>query len=575
MSSRSELGFAVLAVAVVVACLGVAVVAAEGGDSDVVAAPNYDADLPDDPESEGIAVVNGEHFDSAQAAVDAAEPGDTVVLSGAFEERVVVTTPDVRIVSADAADEDELAAATDEPLDTDAPALLDGGGEGDVLTVESDDVTIEGLWIRNSGERTTDEDAAVFLNGSDATIREGYVTESTFGIWVNGVDDATITDTVIVGREDVAIAQRGNGIHLWEADGAHIEGNEITTVRDGIYYSWSENVHAEANVMWDLRYGVHYMYSDDNTLTGNLAFDNDVGYALMVSENLQVEENIAIDNAGESGHGILVKDIERSSIERNAVLGNDNGFYVYNAQDNEIADNLIQDNGVGLYSTAGSTGQTIHGNSMIDNVEQVRTTASGQIAWNATDRGNYWSDASLVDVTGDGVSDVYHRPAGTVEHVQDEHPQTRAFASSPAFDAVRVAESAFPVVESPGIVDHHPLVDPTREKGDYLDDDGRIDDAAFDDIAVETTDDRPGADADDAGAGDHEDHGDGHDDHGDHDDHDGDSHDDHDEDAHDDHDEDAHDDHDEDAHDDHDEDDHDDHKHSVAEDAIDHGGEPL
>jgi nitrous oxidase accessory protein len=58
---------------------------------------------------------------------------------------------------------------------------------------------------------------------------------------------------------------------------------------------------------------------------------------------------------------------------------------------------------------------------------------------------------------------VRHRPAGLVEYLETEQPQAAVFAASPAFDAVRLAESSFPVVEAPGIVDQRPLAEPHHD----------------------------------------------------------------------------------------------------------------
>ncbi|MGM0606268.1 MAG: NosD domain-containing protein, partial [Halobacteriota archaeon] len=220
---------------------------------------------------------------------------------------------------------------------------------------------------------------------------------------------------------------------------------------------------ASNNAMWNNRYGVHYMYSDDNQLVDNVAVDNGVGYALMVSERLVIRNNTAIRNADTSGHGILAKDIERSTIDGNVLVENANGLYVYNAQDNQITNNLVLRNAVGIHSTAGSEGQLVAANSFIDNDRAVETTRQTLAVWNGTDRGNYWSDARTADLDGDGVSESRHRPAGLVEHLIASHPQAEVFADSPAFEAVRLAESSFPVIESPGIVDRQPMVEPRHD----------------------------------------------------------------------------------------------------------------
>lgn len=452
---RIEVGFLVAVVAMLVVSMSAAFVV---GSPSEEPQESFDLDIdreyePPSVPDQSTATVENESFETAQAAIDAAEPGDTVVLEGRFDERLAVNTSDVTVRASDEG------------------AVIDGGGEGQVLVVGGEDVTVENLWVRNSGYSTEDENAGVFVAGNGTTLDGLYASEIAYGIWIDGVDDVTVAESRIEGREDVyPMVERGNGIHLWQTEDTTLRDNEITAVRDGIYFSWATNVVAEENTMWNSRYGVHYMYSNENRLENNLAVDNDVGYALMVSEELEIIDNTAVRNTGTSGHGILMKDIWQSNVTGNEVIENSNGLYVYNAQDNRIADNLVLRNGVGIHSTAGSEGQEVVANSFIGNDDPVVTTTQNVESWNGTDRGNYWSDAHTVDLDNDGTSEVRHRPAGLVEHLVNEHPQAAVFADSPAFDAVRLAESSFPVVEAPGIVDRHPLVEPPHDDWRHYED---------------------------------------------------------------------------------------------------------
>jgi nitrous oxidase accessory protein len=398
------------------------------------------------PEREGTATVDGESFASAQAAVDAADPGDTVVLDGRFDERVNASVDGLRLV----ASEDG--------------AVIDGGGEGRVLTVSGENVTVSGVWIRGSGSDLGTEDAGVFVAGAAARIETVRITDTAYGIWVDGVDDAVIEDVRIDGREDVyPVTDRGNGIHLFETSGTVVRDSEITDARDGIYFSWATDVLAENNTIRHTRYGIHYMYSDDNRLVRNVAADNGVGYALMVSEGLTVRNNTALRSDDTSGHGILAKDIEESTIAGNHLVANRDGLYIYNAQDNRVLDNLLYRNAVGIHSAAGSESEVVAGNSFVRNDRAVRTPRTTLVEWNDTDRGNYWSGARVVDRDGDGISEIRHRPVGLVENIVAERPQAAVFANSPAFEAVRLAESSFPVIEAPGVVDRRPLTGPNHD----------------------------------------------------------------------------------------------------------------
>ncbi|WP_280587815.1 nitrous oxide reductase family maturation protein NosD [Halorubrum sp. Boch-26] len=464
-----------VAAAVVLAVVLAGVVAATGagvagsdavdagnGSEPIVDPPTYD---PDRPTEAGTATIRrdgsggegsntAETYDDLPAAVDAAGPGDTIELSGVFEpaEPIVVDEPGMTVRSAST-----------------HGALIDGGGEGTTIAVRAPNATVEGVWIDDTGENLESQDAGVYVaeNASGATLSELYLTDAAFGVWVNGADEVTIADSRIEGTEAPRFANRGNGINLWETDGTEVRDTEITDVRDGIYYSWASNVEATGNTLWDLRYGVHYMYSDNNRLADNVAFENDVGYALMVSDSIEVVNNTAVANRGQSGHGILLKEIDRSVIRDNDLVANDDGIFLYNAQHNEVQGNLLYANGVGIHHSAGTSGTTVVGNGFVENDEPVLTTTRDLIAWNGTDRGNYWSDARVADADGDGLSDTRHRPAGAAQRLVQEHPTAVVFADAPAFDAIRLVESRFPAVETAGIVDHRPLAEPTRDVEPY------------------------------------------------------------------------------------------------------------
>ena len=451
-----ERWFVVIAVIMLVATTAVALAAADDASSDLdrtVAGWTPDVPALDDaepPSGQGVATIDGEdhEYDSVQGAVDAADPGDTIVLEGGFEEQVSIDTPDITLRTSDEATE---------------WARISGGSDGTVVHVAADNVSLKTVWLSESGYERSSEDTAILVNGNDSTLSDLRITETTYGIWIGEATDVTVENTTIAGHAGVAEPNRGNGIHLDRADGAELRDNYVTMVRDGIYFSWSDGVVAENNVLWNLRYGVHYMFSDDNRLEHNVAFDNDVGFALMVSENLTIANNTAVNNDGPSGQGILVKDVDDSAIRGNAVVANRNGLYVYNSHRNEFVDNLILENQAGIHFTAGSSGETVVGNSFVANDLAAYASTSTQLTWNDSDRGNYWADARSADLDGDGTSELRHQPTGAVEHLIYEQPQAAFFADSPAFDAVRMAESSFPVIESPGVVDHRPLTEPPHD----------------------------------------------------------------------------------------------------------------
>jgi len=440
--NQLERGFMVLVVLVAAALAGVVVGPVSGDVDRSIGSPSAPAPTTfESVDVAGVAVVDGTEYSSAQDAIDAASAGSTVVLRGRFDEHVEVTTADITIKSA-----------------AGSLAVLDGSGEGNVLTVNASNVTVRRVWVRNSGFDTSENDAGVWVDAPNVSFIDSRVTAATFGIWVDGVNHVTLRNNTIVGRESVTPrSYRGNGIQLWKTSETRVIGNRITDARDGIYYSWSSDVVARGNELWDLRYGVHYMYSDYNTLENNTAFDNDVGFALMLSEELTVANNTAINNTGTSGHGILLKRIDDSTVRGNVLVGNTRGIYALNSVRDSLVGNLFLENRIGLHMTAGTADEHVVENSFVHNGQPVLAVTGSLHAWNGSGTGNYWSGARTADLNDDGVSELRYRPAGLVELLVLEHPAAAVFAQSPAFKAIRRAERTLPVLDTPGVVDYHPL----------------------------------------------------------------------------------------------------------------------
>lgn len=435
----------------------------ETGDSDEAGwtaryAPTLDGDVAP-PGADGTVRIDGEAYDDLSTALEAAEAGDVLEVEGRLDGPVTVRTPGVTI-----------AGPAGGPGPTDA--VLAGDAEGTVLTVAAPNVTVRDLWVRNAGTRASENDAAVWIAADGVTVRNVRVTETTFGIWLDGVAGARVLNNTVVGREgDRPLTERGNGIQIWHSTDTLLANNRITGVRDGLYYSWSSEVVARNNTLWDLRYGVHYMYSDHCRLVDNRAVGNDVGYALMVSEQLTLDGNVALGNRGQSGHGLLFKSIDDTRVTDNHFVGNENGLFVYNSLRNVFKRNLIAHNEVGVHLTAGSVEETVANNSFVGNDRHALAVLGTAVTWNET-VGNYWSGERVTDLDGDGVGETTVRPAGRTAKLAARRPATRLFSNSPAVAAVRRAERTVPVLAGNGIVDRRPLTDPHTD--DWRDYDARM-----------------------------------------------------------------------------------------------------
>ncbi len=378
------------------------------------------------------------------AAVERAAPADVLLISpGEYKANLKITKP--------------LTLRAAEP--THRPAI-DGGGRGDVIRVEAPDVTLDGLIVRDSGADLGEQNAGIYIypGSHRAKVRNCVFSYTLFGLWIEKSNDVLIENNVITGKRDMASAQRGNGIQLYNTKGAKIIGNNVSFVRDGIYVDVSHHARFSGNRMHHLRYGTHYMNSYYNVWEDNDAYLNRGGLALMEVRDQVVRRNRAWGN---SDHGIMLRTIQDSVIEDNVVAGNTRGFFVYDAEYNVIRNNLVAANNVGVHMTAGSYRNELGGNDFINNREQVRYVASRDQAWGIS-APNYWSNYTGWDQDGDGRGDMPYAASDAIDRLLWRFPLVKLLLNSPAVQTLHMVARQFPVLRAPSVVEQHPAMRPHR-----------------------------------------------------------------------------------------------------------------
>ncbi len=208
---------------------------------------------------------------------------------------------------------------------------LSGGQHGDTVRVTAPDVVIENLIVRDSGDSLKDQNAGIYIwpGAHRAVVRHCDLTYNLFGLWIEKADNVRIEDNTITGKRDYNSAQRGNGVELYNTQGARIIGNNISFVRDALYVDVSHHAVFRSNRLHHSRYGTHYMNSYYNLWEDNDSHDNRGGLALM-----EVRDQIVRNNRtwGNSDHGIMLRTLQDSRVENNIVAGNNRGFFIYDVE---------------------------------------------------------------------------------------------------------------------------------------------------------------------------------------------------------------------------------------------------
>lgn len=336
--------------------------------------------------------------------------------------------------------------------------VVRGNGQGSTITVNAPDTKLSQLEITGSGLLLETQDAGVFLGKQAlrAQVLNNRLNDNLIGVYVWGAADARVEGNVIVGRRDLRVNERGNGVQVWNAPGAAIIANRISYGRDGIFVTTSKNNIFRDNRFSDLRIAVHYMYTNDSVVEGNLSQRNNIGYALMFSNNIMVRANRSV---GDRDRGIFFNYANKLDVVGNRVTGGATScLFIYNSNKNKVRDNYMADCDIGIQFTAGSADNAISGNAFVDNRTQVKYVGTRWLEWSQGGRGNFWSDNPAFDLNGDGIADTPFRPNDLTDQLVWRYPSAKLLLNSPALKVLKWAQAAFPALHPGGVVDSAPLM---------------------------------------------------------------------------------------------------------------------
>lgn len=400
-----------------------------------------------------LEVGNGKTYETIKEAINASEKGDIVkVYPGIYKEKLEIN----KSITLESVEKHK--------------AVIQGNNDKHVVIIKSPNVSINGFFIKGSGQNFLENDAGILINQNNgAQIIDNIFEDVLFGIYIDSSEGHLIKHNDIYGLKDKKFSERGNGIHFFNTKNIVLDGNMITDVRDGMYFDHADTTTVTNTKITDVRYGLHYMWSNDNNFKNNYFSNNVSGAAIMFSYRINLEQNIFENNRGYRAFGMFFQTAEESIVENNYFFNNSIAIYSDLSRANIIRKNTILQNDIGMEILGSNWDDIIYENSFIDNLQQVSVNEiKVKDQWFDNNRGNYWSDYSGIDIEKDGVGDAEHHSGSAFQFLMYKYPHFRLFVESPSAKMLETVDKMFPVLERAEVVDPFPLLEDMNSKS-FLD----------------------------------------------------------------------------------------------------------
>ncbi len=334
--------------------------------------------------------------------------------------------------------------------------VIDGEDKGEIIRIESDNVTVDGLFIINVGTSYTADHAAIRVVKSEHFVIQNVVLEKLFfGIYLEKSNNGKVYHNKIIG-DAVNEYNSGNGIQLWYSHNVVVDRNIVQGTRDGIYLEFSDNVAIKDNISSNnLRYGLHFMFSNDDVYTDNVFENNGAGVAVMFSKRITMHNNIFRKNWGTASYGMLLKEIYDAEITGNTFEENTIGINIEGSNRIKYRNNEFANNGWAIKVRGACYANTFENNNFLYNSFDI--SYNSKVNDNVFSQ-NYWSGYTGYDLNNDGVGDVPYRPVKLFSYIVNRTPETIVLLRSLFMDIIDFSEKVSPVFTPDNLVDAEPLM---------------------------------------------------------------------------------------------------------------------
>jgi len=388
--------------------------------------------------SQTIDVCSSCDYTTLKKAIAQAKPHDTIVVKpGIYKEVDIIINKPITIIGKQY-------------------PVIDGEKKGEIITITSDSVTVDGLFIKNVGLSYTEDFAAIRVRKSKHFVIQNLVLENLFfGIYIEKSNYGKVYHNKIIG-DAVEEHSSGNGIQLWYSHHVEVELNYVQGVRDGIYLEFADDCLIKNNSSANnLRYGLHFMFSNNDIYEDNTFENNGAGVAVMFSKFIKMRRNIFRENWGSASYGLLLKEINDAEIYENTFKDNTIGINIEGSNRITYRNNDFITNGWAVKVRGACYANAFVENNFLYNSFDI--SYNSKVNDNKFEK-NYWSNYTGYDLDKNGIGDVPYRPVKLFSYIVNRTPETIVLLRSLFIDIIDFSEKVSPVFTPDNLMDEQPMI---------------------------------------------------------------------------------------------------------------------
>jgi len=329
--------------------------------------------------------------------------------------------------------------------------IIDGGGDGKVITINSSNVTLKNLTIQNSGKQMHNLDSAIFISESkNSQVINCKILNSLYGIDMLMVQDSIISKNFITSYEN-DISLRGDALKIWHSHNNLISHNTITKSRD-LNLNYSNNNKIINNNISNSRFALKISHSKDNLIKENIFKYNSVSLMLMMNENSKVVNNSILSSKGAAGIGVMLKGGSNTIFDSNTLKYNAKGIYIDSDPNELTIKRHITNNNISYNKEAIRFHLTIRQNSITNNIFEgniddiVKSTAGYKTMLNVVEY-NYWDRYAGFDTNNDNIGDSSHKMHQYFDRLWHYNNKVKFFYGAPIMGLLNFMAQVAPFID--------------------------------------------------------------------------------------------------------------------------------